>query len=68
MLKVWYKKGTWHGIDGYYMSTEYSDARFYFGSLDESQTQFCRHHRIIYGGNGNSTMNIEWVEAKNDTI
>lgn len=60
MLTVWYKKGVWYGIKGFYMSTEYTDERFFFGTLEEAKEAFCKQFALDRGIIGGR---VEWMEA-----
>lgn len=52
-LNVFYRKGNMNGVAGYYVSTEYADERFFWGSLEAVKIVFKNVARLY---------ELNWVE------
>lgn len=54
-MELWYKKGNLWGRDGYYISTEYTDPRFYFGTLADIKKEFATRFKAV---------KLTWIKSK----
>lgn len=53
-LNVFYRAARVNGVDGYYVSTEYEDERFFFGSLDQIKRLVDKQNKF------------NWIEMKQE--